>query len=122
MKYDNIIETLFKRFPFLEKKYLEEGDYIFGLAHLCFAFVFVPYIREVVENNNIRAIEQISEFLEDMENCTDELVRELMVVSILENILSERSLVSVLKKHLKTKTNEWLLHLEKTYGWDCEPT
>ena len=52
--------------------------------------------------------------------CTDELVSELMVVSVLENILSERSLVARLKKHLKTKTKECLLSLEKAYGWDSE--
>ena len=122
MTYTNIIATLFTRFPFLEQKYIEEGDYIFGLAHLSFSIVFVPYIKEVVESNDIEAIVQVCKFLEDMAICTDELVSELLVVSVLENILSERSLVAALKTHLKAKTKECLLSLEKAYGWDCEHT
>jgi len=118
MMYTNIIETLFTRFPFLEQKYLEEGDYIFGLAHLCFPIVFVPYIEEIVKNNDIEAIICVCEFLEDMAVCADEMVSELLVVSVLENILSERSLVLVLKKYLKVNTMGWLLFLEKAYGWD----
>ena len=120
MTYTNIIATLFVRFPFLEQRYIDEGDYIFGLAHLCYAFVFVPYIREVIENNDVGAIAQVSGFLEEMIVCTDELVSELAVVSVLENILPERSLVATLKTHLQAKTKEWLLSLEKAYGWDNE--
>ncbi|MCL2679251.1 MAG: hypothetical protein FWF18_03055 [Dehalococcoidia bacterium] len=122
MKYANLIETLFERFPFLEQKYIEEGDYIAGLAHLCYSFVFIPYIREIVENNDIENIIKVSEYLEDMAICEDEKVSELMVVSILENIVSERDLVKTLKAYLKPNTEEWLLNLEKAYGWDNENT
>lgn len=118
MIFANIIETLFTRFPFLEQKYIEEGDYISGLAHPSFSIVFVPYIRQVVENNDIDAIIQVCEFLEDMAICTDELVIEILAVSVLENIVSERSLVEALKKHLKVKTMEMLSFLEKAYGWN----
>ena len=118
MIYTTVIESLFKRFPFLEQKYLEEGDYIFGLAHLCFPIVFVPYIREAVEHNDIEAIVRVCDFLEDMATSEDDQVSELLVVSVLETILSERSLVATLRKYFKVKTNEWLLSLEKAYGWE----
>jgi len=118
MTYINILTVLFSRFPFLERKYLEEGYYIFGIAHPSLSIVFVPYIREIVEKNDVGAIAQVSEFLEDMAICKDEKVSELMVVSVLENILSERELLKTLKTYLKPKTAEWLLCLEKEYGWD----
>ena len=120
MIFTNMIDLLFKRFPFLEQKYLEEGDYIFGLQHPCYSFVFVPYIREVVENNDIGAIEQICDFFEEMAICADELVSELLVASVLENIVSERNIIATLKKHLKPKTMERLSILEKATGWDSE--
>jgi hypothetical protein len=118
MVYATIIEALFARFPFLEQRYLEEGSYIFGLAHLCYSFIFVPYIREVIENKDILVIECVCDFLEDMAICEDELVSELLVVSVLETILSERALIKELKKYLKTETMGWLLYLEKAYGWE----
>ena len=106
----------------MEQRYLEEGDYIFGLPYLCYAFVFVPYIREVVENNDIENIIKVSEFLEDMANCEDKMVVELLAVSVFENIISERALIKILKKYLKAKTMELLLYLETFYEWDNENT
>lgn len=120
MTYTNIIEELFAKFPLLEQRYFDEGDYIWGLPYLCYALVFVPYIREVVEENDIEVITHICDFLEEMAISEDDQVSNLMAVGVLEDILSERSLVARLKKYLKAKTNDWLLSLEKAYGWDSE--
>ena len=117
MTYTNILTTFFARFPLLEQKYLEEGDHIFGLPYLVFAFVFVPYIREMVEKNDVEAIIHVCDFLEEMAICEDDQVCNLMAVGVLEDILSERALVKTLKTYIKSKTEEWLLRLEKAYGW-----
>lgn len=118
MRYAEIIETLFKKFPFLEQRYLEEGEYILGLPHPIFSIVFVPYIRETVNNNDVWAIECVCEFFEEMANSIDEMVRELLMASVLENILPERTLIKTLKKHLKVMTMKLLLSMEKACGWD----
>ena len=117
MIYTNIIDTVLTRFPIVKQKYIDEGDHIWGLPYLCFSFVFVPYIREVVENNDIEEITQICDFLEEMALCEDGEVRNLLGVGVFEDILSERSLVAMLKKHLKSKTKEALLSFEKLCGW-----
>ena len=120
MTFKNIIEILFVRFPFLEETYLEEGDYIFDLAHPSYSIVFIPYIRKIIVNDDIENIIKVCEFLEDMANCEDKMVVELLAVSVLENIISERALIKILKKYLKAKTMELLLYLETFYEWDNE--
>jgi len=51
-----------------------------------------------------------------MATCEDELVINLLVVSVLEAILSERNLVKTLIAHLKTKTVGLLLFSENQTG------
>ena len=117
MTYDNLINLLFEKFPNLKQDYINEGEYIEGLPHLCYPIVFVPYIKEIITNNDLDNLLKICEFLEEMSICTEERVREVLIASILESILSERRLVERLKSYLKERTAEFLMLLEKTYGW-----
>lgn len=118
MTYNNIINSLFLQFPFLEKKYLDEGNYIKGLPHLCYSIVFVPFIRQTVFKNDKKMLITICNFMECMANSGDELVSELLAVSVLESIISERDLIKKLKQYMGLKTNQLLLILEEAYGWE----
>jgi len=118
MKFENTINELFVRFPMLKEAYEEEGDHIEGLSHLCYAFVFVPFIRQTVLANDEAMIRSICEFMENMalSDDEDELVSELLVVSVLENILYERDVINLLKPHLGAETLKLLISIEKAYG------
>jgi hypothetical protein len=117
MRYDNLIRDLLTEFPVLESFYIEEGNYIEGLPHLCFEIVFVPFVKQVCTFDDGIEISKICSFMEQMSISEDEMVQEVLAVSVLESILSEREVVGILKRHLKTHTLELLDLLEKEYGW-----
>ena len=117
MIYNELISKLFIHFPMLKKQYNDEGDYIEGLPHLCYEIVFVPFIRRSCLDNDQDKIHLICDFLEIMANSKDELVSELLAVSVLESILSEREVIHLLKRYLGIHTKKLLTILEKKYGW-----
>ena len=118
MTYDNLIHDLLIKFPALESIYIEEGDYIEGLPHLCFEIVFVPYLKRSCLSDKDSEMSEINSFMEEMADSKDEMVQEVLAVSVLESILCEREIVVILKKHLKSHTFEMLRLLEKEYGWE----
>jgi len=117
MTYYDMIELLFEWFPSLREKYIEEGDYIFEAPTLCYSFVFVPFIVKSCEDNDEDKLKRIGLFLEEMANCGDEMVEDLLVVGVLESVLPERNSVDILRAFLNKKTSEWLTLLEKDCGW-----
>jgi hypothetical protein len=121
MTYSNLIESLFENFP-LKKAYIDEGEYIAGLPHLVFSFVFVPFIKNVVVNDSVEEIKKICVFLEDMAVCDDKSVFDVLILSVLENLLYERRVVNILKPYLRQKSAQLLLEIEKTFGIDSEST
>jgi hypothetical protein len=115
--YSELINELFDRFPVLEKQYEKEGDYVAGLPHLCYEIIFVPFIRQACLNNEQEKLYLICEFLEQMANSEDDRISEVLVVSVLESVLSERDIIYCLKSYLGVHTMELLSVLEREYGW-----
>jgi len=103
----------------LKEIYEEEGDYIEDLPHLCYPIVFVPFIRQAVLGNDEDTIQKICNFMECMANSDseDERVSELLVVSVLESILSEREIIYRLKLYMGSETLKLLSVMEKETGW-----
>jgi len=119
MRFEDTIEELFASFPALRSKYEDEGDYINGLSHLCYEIVFVPFIRQAVFDGNENLIASICDYFERMAGSDneDERVSELLAVSVLEPILSERELVRILKEHMGNLTLNLFTYMEKETGW-----
>lgn len=117
MRYENIIDVLLSRFPEISRRYNEEKDYVEGLPHLVFEIVFVPYFREVIQSGDQNTKLQVVELLEEMISCADEKVQEIVVVSVLEPLLSERDFLQIIRNQLGLKTQESLRVLEKDFGW-----
>jgi hypothetical protein len=116
MEFDNVINELFIQFPRLKSAYEEEGDYIRNLPHLCFSIVFVPFVRQAVSANQ-SMVGQICDFMECMATSEDQKVSELLGVSVLESILSERELIGLLKPYFGSETSKLLSLMEKETGW-----
>ena len=120
MKYTDSISGLFVQFPELKTIYETEGDYIEGLPHLCYSIVFVPFVIQACLIGDDDKIKEICSFMEGMANSDydDERVSELLVVSVLESILSEREIIRSLKRYLGISTLKLLSILENETGWD----
>jgi hypothetical protein len=117
MTYDKLIDDLLLEFSLLKDTYIDEGDYIEGLPHLCFEIVFAPYVRQTCVTDNADEISKISSFMENMAISKDEKIQEVLAVSVLEPILADRKTIEVLKQYSKAHTLELLYMLEREYGW-----
>ena len=118
MKYENTISELFFQFPILKDVYENEGDYIKDLPHLCYEIVFAPFIRQSVLKNDKCMTRAICNYMECMASSNDNQVTELLAVSVLESLVSERAVISLLSPYIGEKTSNILNIMEKEYGWD----
>ena len=121
MEYDNIINILIDRFPELKNIYeadYEEDDYE-GLPHVIYGNVFIPYIVKTCKNADVAKLNEISLFLEEMAQSEDYGVNNLLGVSVIESLYNDSFIdpepLKILRKHLKEKTLQELVNMEKWY-------
>lgn len=118
MEYGDIIRVLLNEFPELQQRYDEDKFYLENLPHLVFEIIFVPYIKDILSNANRKdKINKAFELIENMINCTDEKVQEVAIVSVLEPLVSEREIVSMIKINGGVKTAALLSKMEDYFGW-----
>lgn len=115
MRYDNILEQLLRQFPEL-KKDLDDNIYLQDLPHCFFDIVLVPYIIKICKEENTVILIKMGNFLEQMAICSDENVRELLNISVLEPLVLESSVISLLKKYLKKEVIKELIYWQNRYG------
>lgn len=94
LTYENIVENLFKRFPELKQRYMEDIEWIQDTfadksskgQTVYFDKCFCDYIGRniVLEPNNLCRLNQIFTFLEEMASSDDVDVQNLLQVTVLE--------------------------------------
>jgi hypothetical protein len=118
MEYNNIIEILLKEFPELIPKYEEDKFFLKNLPHSVFELIFVEYFIELFskESDEIK-FTQVADFIEKMFICSDNYVKGVALVSVLESLLPERYVLEKARQYFGEKTKENLDELEEKYGW-----
>ncbi len=115
MKY----EDLYEEFKFCNPegiKFYEEKEVINFIdesdgPHVTFGMVIVPYILACVQKNNIRIVQKIFSFLEDMAMCEDVKINEVLDFTILEQIADQgHNILDQCKQYMGENT---LQHCEK---------
>lgn len=75
--------------------------------HVVFGMVIVPYILEMAEAKNNSALQKIFEFLEEMAECEDVKIREILDFTILEQLADYGGdVLDGFKAFMKQKTLE----------------
>lgn len=116
MNYGNIIDLLLQEFP-LMKEHLEAENYLSGLPHCIFEILFLPYVKNLCQNQKKEELIRLGNFLENMASCKDNKVKELLNVSFLEPIvLADKEVLSSLQNYLGKKSLEELHYWQKRYG------
>jgi hypothetical protein len=115
LEYDNLIVWLLADVPQLrplyevEIKWLEED-----LPHVIFSMVVTLFIiKSIKEHEELR---NIYSFLEKMA-LGDEKVQEVLVVSVLEPMITERDIIGIAKSHMGELTNKLCEKTEIAYGF-----
>jgi len=115
MDYENIIEYLVKNFPDIQEK-LNEEEYLAGLPHCIFEIVLIPYVSGLCEMGAAGCLIRVGELLEQMVECDDIKVKELVSVSFFEPIvLADEKMIPVLQEYLRPKSLEELRYRQNRY-------
>lgn len=92
MKNGELNTILIECFPELKVKYLEEleyNDYEEASSHNLYESIFVPYIKNCIEDNVDVEIKKSFSFIESVLNTEDSYAEEVIIFSVIEPILSE---------------------------------
>ncbi len=115
MDYDNLIEKLLIAVPQIRPYYEEEIEWLEeDLPHVIFGMVVTPFIIKSTEEQT--EIDNLYTFLEEMA-LSNEKVQEVLVVSVLESLITERHIINKVKLSMGKITKELCETTEKVYGF-----
>ncbi|MDR0298950.1 MAG: hypothetical protein LBI13_02555 [Streptococcaceae bacterium] len=93
-KYKDANNLLIKKFPVLDKIYKEDEDYYVDLPYLFYEPFFTKYIIDKVNSNDFKALEEVFDFVEDMFVNSDEEIKNLIGVAVVESLSYEKDFMA----------------------------
>lgn len=88
MKYDNLISYILGLFPEIKSNYENELS-LNNISssdgpHVFFELVFMPFIGNAIDNEDVPMLRRFFAFVENMENSDDPLIAEVAEFTVLE--------------------------------------
>jgi hypothetical protein len=120
MNYESIIEEFLSNFPEFQEKAMKESKWWNGetrLVHVFFGYVLIPFLKkELICKDNSLIIERIFQFLEKMALSSDEGVKEILGVTILESLGDDRTILEKARRKMGDNTIKISREIEKGLG------
>lgn len=101
MTYSDSVRQLLKRFPDMPVAGYEEN---LELPYVIYGEALTTYIKKLAVTNDSNHLMHIFDFLEEMANCEDEEVQNLLQVGVLEVLWDDRQLYFIARKYMHQKT------------------
>jgi len=119
-RYKNLSNELFEKFPNIKQLYLNEkewyDDYLES-PHIIFGELLNPtIIRLLKTHSGEEELIRIFDFLEKLATDDDKLVREVVQVTVLEQIGDDKDVLQKSYKYMKKKTRYLSDLAEKSLG------
>ncbi|OKP73898.1 hypothetical protein A3842_21395 [Paenibacillus sp. P3E] len=115
MEYENLIERLLADVPQIRPHYEEEIEWLEeDLPHVIFGMVVTPFIIKSIETQ--KEVSNLYSFLEEMA-VADDKVQEVLVVSVLESLITDRDIIDTAKSHMGKLTKTLCETTETEYGY-----
>ena len=118
MKYENLYNDFKNLFPSdinkLDKlasdNLIDDSD---GM-HVIFGMVVVPFLVELVKNNDTNKIRIAFDFFEKMAKDSNSMISEVLEFTILEDIISRgKKIINICKPYMKKNTLDSCMKVEK---------
>lgn len=101
MTYSDSVFQLLKWFPNMPiADYEEDMD----LPYVIYGEALTTYIKKLAVTNDANQLIRVFDFLEEMANCEDEEVQNLLQVGVLEVLWDDRQLYFIAHKYMHQKT------------------
>ncbi|WP_289356240.1 hypothetical protein [Paenibacillus sp. S-12] len=115
MEYENLIERLLKAVPQIRPYYEEEIEWLEeDLPHVIFGMVVTPFLIKSIKEE--KEITNLYDFFEEMA-LSEEKVQEVLVVSVIESLITEREIIETAKSNMGESTRIICETVEKAYGF-----
>ena len=119
MTYQVINAILAERFPELSDTIKKEESFwkYEDIPPYClFGSAVEPFIAKLLmEETNIPLLKRFFEFFEEMSNCSDNEVKNLVQVSILESLWGDYSVLNTAHKYMHPQTRKLCDELQKWF-------
>jgi len=90
--YEDAIPILINKFPEMKTIYEEDSDYYEDIPYVFYESEFESFILKCSKNNDGERLEEIFEFVESLLSSGDEIIVNLVEVSIIESLYFERAI------------------------------
>lgn len=107
-------DKLIRSFPELENLYRDEVSWQEGDntgSHIVFGDVFTPFLEKSINEKSKNNVESSFLFIEEILKCNDKYSEEVIVFSVLENLVSIIKEEPWIHKYIKVRTKHELEHL-----------
>jgi len=116
----NIVVKLLYSIPEIREEYeleFEWWDGEFPGLHNIFGDVFNPFlIRLIKNNNNLNLLKRTFEFLENMAISNDDNVKNVLSVTVLENLGDDKKILNKSFEYMGANTKKLSLEIEESLG------
>lgn len=113
MCYNDLINMLVYTFPHLEKEvevFLSSDG---KLCHVLYESILCPYVNNLLQNDSKKELNIVFDFYEKMAMCEDDEVKNLLQVTLLENLMVNKELYKKAEKYMHTNTKLICKSIEK---------
>lgn len=105
------VALLIERFPTLRER-VDHPDDLFEMPHVTYGLL----ATEVLENSdNEVLLSSVAQFVDELANCGNNLLEELLVIDVLEGIAQDSDLTTKLKAKITPKAVSLLEPVEREY-------
>lgn len=118
LTYNNIVNNMLMAIPEVRPVFEKELEWWSEvLPHIVFGDVLNPYLLELLKSDKeIDALKRIFDFFEQMANCNDEKVQNVLAVTVLERLGDEKTILNTATKYMGKQTKVISNDVEKALG------
>lgn len=118
LSYASVVDDLLATLPEIKPRFEEEGkcwDEV--LQHIVFGDVVVPFVLELLSDESEQAmLERVFAFFENMATSPDDMVSELLTVSVLEQLGDDAAVRAKAMHYMGRNTKKLSDAMEKGLG------
>jgi F0F1-type ATP synthase delta subunit len=115
---EEFFKVLQEFLPVTKKKYRDSiEEYGLLLETVVIEDIFMPYIIKLIsENTNVKLLEGIFNYFEEVSNCEDEHLINIFSITVLEILGNNKQILKITQKYMGPKTTRLQIEADRSLG------
>ncbi len=117
---EEFFSVMLELLPSTKSKYRESiEEYGSLLETVVIEDIFMPDIIKLIsENKNIKLLESIFNYFEEVSNCEDEHLMNIFSITVLEMLGNDKQILKIAQKYMGPKTTHLQIEADRSLGRD----